>query len=418
MKHVSGFLLVTLLALAAPLAGAAPVPAPGAAASSAPADADAALAQAVARRVHKVPGLDDVVVTARDGTVRLDGTVAQEQQRALAAQIAAQQKGVAAVENRLRTSARLVDRLDAASEQVVDKLVRVVAMLPLLGVALVVVLLASWLGGLAARRIRLQRLHQRNPYLDALAQRFVRWIVTLGGVLVALDLMGWTAAFGAVLGSAGVVGLVVGFAFKDIAENYVAGILLGLRRPFAPGDHVLIDRLHEGKVTALTSRATVLMTLDGNRLTLPNALVFKSVVLNYTQNPRRRFDFLMPIDPDASIGQAREAAQAAVCEVNGVLRDPAPAVLVQEFQPDRIALQITGWVDQHHNDLGRVRSEAMRAVKAGLDRAGVRRSRSLPPAPPVAPPAHEAGAQADTSVNREIDAEVRAERERQPGNLL
>lgn len=118
MKHVSGFLLATLLALAAPLAGAAPVPAPGAAASSAPADADAALAQAVARRVHKVPGLDDVVVTARDGTVRLDGTVAQEQQRALAAQIAAQQKGVAAVENRLRTSARLVDRLDAASEQV------------------------------------------------------------------------------------------------------------------------------------------------------------------------------------------------------------------------------------------------------------------------------------------------------------
>src|SRR5690606_6551142 len=97
-------------------------------------------------------------------------------------------------------------------------------------------------------------------------------------VVLALDLVGWTAAAGAVLGSAGVVGLVLGFAFKDIAENYIAGVLLSLRRPFAPGDHVRIDA-HEGKIVALTSRATMMMTLDGNELRLPNALVFKAVIM-------------------------------------------------------------------------------------------------------------------------------------------
>jgi len=73
------------------------------------------------------------------------------------------------------------------------------------------------------------------------------------GLVLALNLLGATALVGAVLGSAGVIGLVAGFAFKDIAENYMAGILLSLRRPFAPDDHLVVDRF-EGKVIALTSR--------------------------------------------------------------------------------------------------------------------------------------------------------------------
>src|SRR3546814_10287465 len=88
----------------------------------------------------------------------------------------------------------------------------------------------------------------------------------------------------------GVIGLVLGFAFKDIAENYIAGVLLSVRKPFSPGELIAIED-YQGKVVALTSRTTILMTLDGNQLQLPNALVFKSVLLNYSQNPRRRFDF-------------------------------------------------------------------------------------------------------------------------------
>src|SRR5690606_20328217 len=103
-----------------------------------------------------------------------------------------------------------------------------------------------------------------------------------------------------------------------------AGILLSLRRSFAPDDHLVVDK-YEGKVIALTSRATLLMTLDGNQLSLPNSLVFKSVVLNYSANARRRFDFVLPIDPAQSIRDAREIGLAAIARVEGVLADPAPS---------------------------------------------------------------------------------------------
>ena len=185
----------------------------------------------------------------------------------------------------------LTGRFLTALDQVQAKLVTLAASAPLLLVAIGIVLVSLWLGGFLSRHMRLvTRFSHSNPYMDGLLRNIVKFLVGLAGVLAALDLLGATSLVGAVLGSAGVVGLVLGFAFKDIAENYVAGILLSLRQPFSPGDSVRVDT-HEGKVVALTSRVTVLMTVDGNHLQLPNALVFKSVLLNYSRNPKRRFEF-------------------------------------------------------------------------------------------------------------------------------
>src|SRR3546814_14126541 len=138
---------------------------------------------------------------------------------------------------------------------------------------------------------------------------------------------------GAGLGSAGVSGLGLGFAFKDIAENYIAGVLLSGRKPFSPGELIAIED-YQGKVVALTSRTTILMTLDGNQLQLPNALVFKSVLLNYSQNHRRRFDFTVRIDPAHSIRQEQTLALEAYTPIDGVLEEPAhPATLGQTAPP-------------------------------------------------------------------------------------
>ena len=152
--------------------------------------------------------------------------------------------------------------------------------------------------------------------------------------------------------------LVLGFAFKDIAENYVAGILLSLRQPFSPGDHVVIDG-NEGKVVALLSRTTMLMTMDGNELRLPNALVFKAILLNYSRNPKRRFDFSITIDSGSSISESQVLAMEQVGGVEGVLQDPGPSWTVQEFGPTGIVLRFFGWVNQLDSDLGKVSSEAI-----------------------------------------------------------
>ena len=177
-------------------------------------------------------------------------------------------------------------------------------------------------------------------------------------MLVALDLLGATSLVGAVLGSAGVVGLVLGFAFKDIAENYVAGVLLSLRRPFAPGDHVRIDS-HEGKVVSLNSRATVLMTMDGNHLQLPNSLVFKSVLL-ISAATRAGASSSRPTSARASWHLAMDTGLAALASVDGVLAEPAPNVLIRSLSDSGATLQFQAWIDQTRNDLGKTRSEAMR----------------------------------------------------------
>ena len=333
---------------------------------------------------------------------------------------------MAAAERRAADGAKPEDRFSAALNAVTDKLLRLLAAAPLLLVAIAIVLLSVWLGRVAANRMQwLRRFRSSNPYMDGLARGIVRSLIMLAGILLALDLLGATSLVGAVLGSAGVIGLVLGFAFKDIVENYIAGILLSLRRPFSPGDHVQIEN-REGKVVALTSRSTILMTLDGNQLRLPNALVFKAVILNYSHNPRRRFDFSITIDAGESIRQSQTLGIAEIGKVEGVLADPKPSWLVHEYTPAGIVLRFFGWIDQHHSDLGKVRSEAIRVVKGAFAKAGIEAPRStshviLSREPgetdvgkPEPGPAH-----ADTSVNRDIDQQLAAaQRASDADNLL
>jgi small-conductance mechanosensitive channel len=419
------FLFALLLALLQAAALAAQPAAQPATQPAAPADAvaadfanDRAIARRLGARLGAIGGLQRVEATVVEGVVILEGEALSEDQRKLAEVIAAQMQGVSKVENRITLSSRLRDRFQVALDVAGDKLLRLVAATPLLLVALLIVWLSTRIGRTVSQRPRWVRLRLRssNPYMEGLVQRLLRWVIVLAGVLLALDLLGATALVGAVLGSAGVVGLVLGFAFKDIAENYVAGILLSLRRPFSPGDHLVIDRLHEGKVVALTARSTLLMTLDGNELTLPNAVVFRSVVLNYTRNPKRRFDFLVPLDPSSSVGDAQREGLAAIARVDGVLADPAPYALVQEYLPDRLAVQFLGWVDQARNSHMRVRSEAMRAAKTVLDRAGIRRAGIPADAPP---PPRRLELPADTSVDHDIDDQLaEAQRASDAENLL
>jgi small-conductance mechanosensitive channel len=329
----------------------------------------------------------------------------------------------AAAECKLDT---LGDCLDAIVENSNAALARLLARVPQLVLAVLVILLAQWTSRFIANRLHLIRLRSQNPYMSGLMRMIVRTAIMLIGILIALDLLGLTSVVGAVLGSAGVVGLVLGFAFRDIAENYIAGILLSVRRPFEPGDHVLIEN-REGRVISVNSRATVLMTMDGNHLQLPNSLVFKSVVLNYSKNPKRRFDFAMLIDGSQSIREAQTLAISAITDIEGVLDDPAPSWTVVEYGATGIQLRFFGWLDQRESDLGKVRSEAIRQVKAAFARAGVEgprttyhivtsRQRDAQEIDAIVEPTQNGGV--DTSVNRDIDVQVAQARADAAQNLL
>jgi small conductance mechanosensitive channel len=260
--------------------------------------------------------------------------------------------------------------LDVVLQRLLSEAYGLIAALPLLALALLAVWVCWMLGGWLSRRSLLDRVAQRNPFMRDLTRTTVRWGVTLLGVLVALEIMNATALVGALLGTAGVLGVALGFAFKDTLENYLAGILMSLRQPFSPRDHVVIDG-NEGVVVSMTSRATILMTLDGNHLRLPNALVFRSVTLNYTRNPSRRFEFEVGIGVGEDLVAAQHIGTEQLSRLAGVAQTPPPRAYIAALGDSNVQVRFLGWVDQRSHDFLMVRSEAIRTVKLALEAAGM-----------------------------------------------
>ena len=246
------------------------------------------------------------------------------------------------------------------------------------------------------------RLDSRNPFLGTVIRRSVRAAFLIIGVLIALDLLGATALVTAVLGSAGVVGIVLGFAFRDMAENYLSGILLSLRRPFEPGDHVRVDS-HEGRVVSLSTRNTVLMTMDGNELRLPNATVFKAVLLNFTHNPRRRFSFTLGVSYGEDLQRAQDLGVATLAAMQGVLDDPAPSATVDLVGDSSVTISYNAWVNQRETGFFKARSEAIRLVKKALEDAGMDLPEPTYRVQLVQPAAHTAAATAQTQPITSVD---------------
>jgi small-conductance mechanosensitive channel len=379
-------LLLLFLALAlfpVPLAAqgvSLSLPKPSASPSVKPSDSTAPIAattdvrsdQAIAARItgifHELPSLAHVKVTADNGVVTLTGKVVKTTDSDRAEAIAGRVAGVATVENRIERDASL-QPTTAPLESIRKKIDAAIHALPQVGLALVVALAISALGFALGRFRGFWRRIARNPFLAELLAGAVRLVFVLVGVVLALDMLGATALLGAVLGGAGVIGIALGFAMRDTIENYVASLLLSLRQPFRANDHVCIDT-HEGRVIRLTSRATILMTMDGNQLRIPNSQVFTAIILNFSANPQRRFDFDLTIDIHADPTAARHLGVEALRKLSFVLADPAPSARVEEVGTPNIVLRFFGWVDQRETDLRKGRSRAIAAVKAALDEGG------------------------------------------------
>ena len=254
-------------------------------------------------------------------------------------------------------------RLQALWEGTLDRL-------PLIGIAVLVLMLAGVLAWLISIWKQPYDLLGVAPLTAGLIRRVAATLVVVAAVLVAVELLDISALLGAVLGAAGVLGIALGFAFRDIIENYLAGLLLSLRHPFAMNDLLRLGEF-EGKVVRLTSRETVLMTLDGNHVRIPNATVFKSTLINFTANPLRRFDFVVGVDTEVDLVTAQDLGSSTLLTVPGVLEHPAPFAQVEGIGESNVPVRFFGWVDQTQADFLKVRSAAVRQVKVAMDRAGI-----------------------------------------------
>lgn len=316
----------------------------------------------------ELPAFTNVSVNVSEGVVTLSGSVRQIEDVQRAEAIAGRVSGVAAVENTIERGVSVGEGLDAL-DSVTDRVAGFARMLPLIGIAALVALAIGALGYFIAGLGRIWRRVAPNGFLAEVIASAIRFVFVVGGLVVALDMIGAGALLGAVLGGAGVIGIALGFAMRDTIENYVASLMLSIRQPFRANDHVVIDS-YEGRVIRLTSRATILMTLDGNHLRIPNSAVFKAVILNYTRNPQRRFEFVLGIDAEDDPDAARQLGVETLRGLDFVIDSPEPTAQVVEVGDSNIVLQFFGWIDQQQADFLKARSRAIPAVKSALENAG------------------------------------------------
>ena len=332
-------------------------------------EADAKINDRIESIFAKIEGIKGVSVKVESGVVTLSGDVANETLAGDAKDIAIRTAGVVTVKDEINRTLDVRGNVAPVLQGFQDNLYAFSRALPLIVLSLLVFLIFAFLGGRLVRFSALWRRIAPNPFLAELLAQASRLVLLATGAILALNLLGASKFVTTILGGAGVVGIAIGFAVRDSMENYISSIMLSLRQPFRANDHVVINE-HEGIVVRLTSRATILMTLDGNHLRIPNSVVFKGIILNYTTNPERRFNFELGVDAEDNPIAAMQVGLEAIKQHDFVLTDPKPGASIKTVGDSNIVIKFTGWVKQSETNFSKARSLAIQSAMTVLDEQG------------------------------------------------
>lgn len=330
---------------------------------------DQAILERISGIFAEIEEFSAIKVSVESGVVNLTGPIKNQDDAARAQSIAQRVSGVVTVDTDFDRDLSVDGNVEPVVSDLAESLNKFVSALPLIGIAFVIALVIGVLGNLLASIKAFWIRITPNIFLAELLATSVRVLFIGLGLFIALDILNATAILGAILGGAGVIGLAIGFALRDTVDNYVSSIMLSIRQPFRANDHVLIgDR--EGRVVRLSSRATILMTLDGNHLRIPNSTVFKAEILNYSRNPQRRFTFQLGVDADDDPAAAVKTGLKAINARVFILDDPAATAEIREVGDSNILIAFHGWVDQRETDFKKARGAAIRAAKNALEAEG------------------------------------------------
>lgn len=226
------------------------------------------------------------------------------------------------------------------------------------------------LGRLARPLVRGRLARRQRPSFTRVFTALYGTVVTIAAVLLAATLVFPSVQMVDVLASLGIVSVAVGFAFKDVLENLLAGVLLLLRDPFKSGDQIRVGE-YEGTVEGITVRETLLRTHDGQRVLLPNAQVYISPLEVLTHNPHTRISFPIRLEADADLETARTALVAALADLPEVVDHPAPDVIVTDLTVGEITVDCRLWTAAPRASLTAARDRAIPAALDALRAAGV-----------------------------------------------
>ncbi|TIC79672.1 mechanosensitive ion channel family protein [Nocardioides sp. GY 10113] len=221
-----------------------------------------------------------------------------------------------------------------------------------------------------ARRVLVVALDREGSerHTGRMIGRLLGVVIVIGGLVYALEIAG--VRVGPMLGALGIGGIALAFAAQDVLSNFIAGVLLQVRRPFTVGDEIGSGD-YEGRVVDINLRTVRIRTYDGLTVYLPNAEVLQSPIVNFTKTSSNRTSITVGVAYDSDLERVRELLLEACGGAEGVNAFPEPEVWVESFGESSIDIAVRYW---HAADIAsrwRTRNAVAMAVKSAFDRAGV-----------------------------------------------
>lgn len=244
------------------------------------------------------------------------------------------------------------------------------SLLPNIALATIILFIAWMASSFIKRQLIKQFRDHERPSLGLALGRLSKIALLIVGFAIALVIIAPSIKLSTLIGSLGIGSVAIGFAFKDILQNWLSGMLILIRQPFKIGDQIEAAGF-EGTVESIETRATVLKTYNGEHAIIPNAELYTNSVLVKTKTHISRGEYTIGVSYDADIDQVTDLIEQELSKIDEIVDDPAPDAHVWELGDSSVNILARWWTKADRAEQVRVKGLAVRAVKIALDKAGI-----------------------------------------------
>jgi len=245
-----------------------------------------------------------------------------------------------------------------------------VRMLPNIGVAILVAIGFYYLAKFVSNIIKNRAAKRGRTNLGTVLGGFVRWVLIVLGGLLAATIVVPSLNPGDLIAGLGVSSVAIGFAFKDILQNWLAGLLILLRQPFEIGDQIVVNG-YEGSVERIETRATIIKTYNGERVVVPNSEIYTNSVQVKTAHELSRSQYDIGVGYGDSIEEAKEVILNALKNIEGVDQEKGVEVLPWDLAASWVTIRIRWWTKSSRAEVVKVKAMVIHKMKIALDEAKI-----------------------------------------------
>ena len=253
-----------------------------------------------------------------------------------------------------------------------DWLSHAIEMLPNFVVAILLLFIFIFIARFSDKLLRnaLTRF-SKNEAVNGLVVSIVSMSIVLLGIFIALDILNLDKTVTSLLAGIGIIGLALGFAFKDVASNFLSGIYMAIKSPINPGDIIAYNEVY-GVVKEIGLRATTITSLQGQDVIVPNRLVIENIYTHYTANRSRRIDLKVGISYGDDLEKAERVTLDAIQKIDYILKSKPVDMYYTEFGDSSINFTVRYWVNfRKETDYLRALSDGIKNIKKAFDENGI-----------------------------------------------